>query len=77
MTDRNIVGGRALVACRWCGELHDCFSETCGCGIKSYAEKREYEAWVAGGRQGEWKPSKPLLSSKGQKLLGGKKGEVP
>lgn len=69
MTGRDIAGGRALVACRWCGELHDCFTETCQCGIKSYAQKAEYEAWVLGGRQGEWKPTPLFLPTSGQKLL--------
>lgn len=65
-----------MVACRWCGELHDCFTETCGCGIKSYAEKREYEAWVAGGRQGEWHPKLALsLPGRGRKRLTSSRAE--
>jgi hypothetical protein len=66
---RTVVGALAKVACRWCGELYDCFVDNCGCGIESYAQKREYEAWVAGGRQGEWRPTPPVFLPTSQKLL--------
>lgn len=68
-----IVGERALVACRWCQELHDCFLEPCRCGIQSHAQRAEYEAWKASGGEGEFRPSGRMLLSNGQRLLPGRK----
>lgn len=59
---------RALVACRWCGELHDCFLKDCDCGIYSYAQKAEYERWK---REGGEKPvfAKKVALGSGLKFL--------
>lgn len=68
MSGRTVVGERALVACRWCDELHDCFTEDCRCGIRSHREKAEYLAWKLAGSEGEFVPSSRLLQNK-QRLL--------